>query len=295
MIPKKAFIIINPASGSSTEEAIRTIEETIKELRWKTEIHYTTLKKDAGALAQQARKKGITRIIICGGDGTVRSALYVFVKTKLTLGIIPIGTGNIFAKNLNIPQDIRTASKIALQGKPSKVDVGKANEHYFVLIAGMGLDVDMMNDAKKSSKSTWGILAYIWSGLQNITKQPRTYKLIIDKKKNIQVRAKTVMVANIGKTQAGLKIVPKAHQKSGDLRIAIIKTQTLYTWLELLFNLLRGKPQESQGYDYIKGYDIKIVPLGKPQPYECDGDTFAPTKKLDITIYPASLNVLVPG
>jgi YegS/Rv2252/BmrU family lipid kinase len=291
-ITDKVIIIFNPVSGKGIINVRNQIRKEANNLGWQGKIFSTSLKKGAGKIADIAIKKGVKHIIVCGGDGTVREVLEQTVHKNILVGIIPLGTGNIFAKNLKIPLSIPEAVHTALLGKSKRVDIASANGHYFILIAGMGFDVEAIKDTDYTKKNRWGRLAYLLSGLKNINKKSQRYRLIIDKKSEFIIKAKSVLVANIGKSEGGIKIVPGASPQSADLKIGVIKANSLLSWLDLLVNALHGKIYDSPSYDLYEGHIVDCYPLNGEENYECDGDEFPKTDRLTMQIYPKAIQVL---
>jgi YegS/Rv2252/BmrU family lipid kinase len=289
-----ALIIFNPKSGKQDPGSIDIIKKVARDLGWEGDFIKTTSKNMAKVLTQNAIKNEKTHVIVCGGDGTVREVLSQTVKNKITVGIVPLGTGNIFAKNLNIPLDLEESVKVAFNGRTKSVDIGEANGNYFILIAGVGLDVDAMS-AEPDIKSKFGTIAYILEGLKNLSKKPENYQVTIDNTLKMSVEAKSIMVANIGTTEAGIKIVPGAKPQSGYLKIGIIKTSGLMSWAELIASALKGEIDKSNSYELYEGYKIEIIPISGPKPFECDGDVFPAVSNLKIEIFPQSVSVLVPN
>ncbi|HUQ84870.1 MAG TPA: diacylglycerol kinase family protein [Candidatus Limnocylindrales bacterium] len=159
---KHALIIVNPVSGLGDPKKRRElIKNTAKEVGWIGEYEETTLRKSAGYIAKNAIKKGIKHIVVCGGDGTVMEALVAAVKKPVNVGVVPLGTGNLFARNLDLPLETEKAVKLALTGNAEKIDIGVANGKYFSIVAGMGIDVDMIKDATRELKNKLGFFAYI--------------------------------------------------------------------------------------------------------------------------------------
>jgi diacylglycerol kinase family enzyme len=124
-----AFIIVNPVSGlGNAKDRTDKILSAARALGWKGVFAETTPEKNAGSIAAAAIKKGTTHIVACGGDGTILEVLTAAVKKAVVVGIVPLGTGNLFARNLDIPLRLEDAMQIALTGKVIRVDVGRANE-----------------------------------------------------------------------------------------------------------------------------------------------------------------------
>jgi YegS/Rv2252/BmrU family lipid kinase len=289
----KAVIIFNPKSGKQDPMSEQLIKNIAKNIGWQGTFIKTTTNNNASMITAQAIRKGIDHIVVCGGDGTVREVLGQIRKHSVTVGIVPLGTGNILAKNLSLPLNINHAVYIAFNGKIKKIDIGEANGNIFVLIAAMGLDLDAIS-ANSEIKSKLGTTAYVLEALKNISKKAEKYELVIDSKSEITVRAKSIMVANIGTTEAGIKIVPGADPQSGDLKIGIVKANTLSSWITLIFNALKGEIHKSPNFNLLQGQKIEITPVSGPKPYECDGDVFPPVSKLNIKIYPHAVSVLTP-
>lgn len=291
--PVHAAFIINPVSGFGDHKKRKDeILSIAKSLGWKGKVYETTKTRNAGLITTEIMNSGVKHIVVCGGDGTIMEALQVALNTNLVLGIVPLGTGNLFAQNLDITGNRKELVTRALFGLPQKVDVGKANNTIFAIIAGMGFDVQIMRQTKRKFKRKFGFLAYLASGIKNFNKRPGVYKITIDGKETKKYRAKTIMIANMGKLQGGIEIVPNAHWKNGTLSVGIVQASGFPTWLSLLGNTLRGNINNSPHYTLLKAKHIQIEPVRGPQPYQCDGDSFPPTDKLTVEIFPQAVSVL---
>lgn len=294
--PKHALFIINPVSGFGNHKKRKAeITKIAKDLGWKGKILETTKTRNAGMIATEEINAGIKHIVICGGDGTIMETLQVIINTDIVLGIVPLGTGNLFAQNLAIGGTRKEAIQRALFGEVQKIDVGKANDTIFAIIAGMGFDAQIMRQTKRRLKRKFGFIAYLISGFKNLNKRPGLYRITIDNKRPKVYRAKTIMVANMGKLQGGVELVPNAHWQNGTLRIGIVQASGFPTWMSLLGNTLIGNINKSPHYTLLEGRKIIIESLRGLQPYQCDGDHFPPTKKLAVEIFPSAVCILVDG
>lgn len=290
----KATLIVNPVSGTGDPEKRRKIlKEIAKNLKWSGNYIETTKKKSAFHIAKTETAKGIKHIVICGGDGTIMETLGAIVNKKISLGIVPLGTGNLLARNLDLPLDTKEALNIALFGNRREIDIGRANGMYFSLIAGMGIDADIMKETKREMKDAWGLLAYIALTLKNLQKRSGIYEITLDHKKPFIVKAKTVMASNMGKLMGGIEIVPFADPQSGSLQLGIIKAHSFTSWINISTHALFGRIDNSPHYEVYKARKIKIRSLNGPKIYECDGNYFPKTELLSIDIYPQSIPVMV--
>jgi diacylglycerol kinase family enzyme len=158
-------------------------------------------------------------------------------------------------------------------------------------MAGMGIDADMIKGADRKLKNRVGVAAYFFSIIKGIFKPSIRYQVIVDDNKQMKLRAKSILVANMGKIHGGIEVVPKAHPQSGTLRIGIVKAKNWISWVSLVFHAVTGNVNKSSHYTLLKGKKIEIISLRGAQHYECDGDIFPKVKKLSVTIFPASLSI----
>lgn len=292
--PTNAVIILNPASGRiEPKRKKRDILILAEKYGWNGKILETSLKKNATTLADEAIKNGNTHIIVCGGDGTLMEVLGAALKKKVVIGVVPLGTGNLFVKNLNIPDNLEQAMEIAFLGKEQAIDTGNANGNFFSIMAGIGIDAQIMKDTSRELKNKLGIVAYMIMAFKSLHFSSGLFEIIIDNQKKVIHRAKSIMIANMGRITGGIQLVPGAHPRSGKLQIGIIKAKNLSSWVNLTVNALGGDVNKSPHYTLFEGKDVYIKSLRGPMPYECDGDHFPPTDELRITIYPKSVIVKV--
>src|SRR4051812_21049296 len=110
-------------------------------------------KKAPKKIRKLVRDDGVDRVLVWGGDGTVRRCIQTVIDDELdaSIGILPAGTGNLLAHNLSIPIELRGAVEVAVQGEPRAIDVGKMNDLYFAVMAGTGFDALMIRDADEKA------------------------------------------------------------------------------------------------------------------------------------------------
>jgi len=290
----KATLIVNPVSGTGDPEKRRKLLKDItKKLNWSGNYIETTKKKSAFHIAKTEIEKGIKHIVICGGDGTIMEALSAIVNKKITLGIVPLGTGNLLARNLNLPLNTKEAMYIAFYGNLLEIDIGRANRTYFSLIAGMGIDADIMKETNSELKDKLDLFAYVALTLKNLQKSSGIYKITLDHKKPFIVKAKTILASNMGKLMGGIELVPFADPQNGSLQLGIIKARSIRSWINISAHALIGRIDNSPHYEVYNARKIKIRSLNGPRIYECDGNHFPKTELLSIDIYPKSISVMV--
>jgi diacylglycerol kinase (ATP) len=195
---KKVCVIINPASGADTP-VLSIINRFFKEQKINWDIFITKTKNDATNMAKEAIKTFPDAIIVYGGDGTVTEVASAIYTSNIPLCILPGGTANILAKELNIPLDINQALDVLKHDDTHvDVDVWLCNQQPFFLRIEVGLLADMVRNVTREQKKQLGVLAYPLQTLQQITQAPvSTYTLFLDKK-HITTTGVGLMVANMG-------------------------------------------------------------------------------------------------
>src|SRR5207237_9551332 len=142
------------------------------ELGWAAPRWYqTTVESTGRALAQDAVRDGSELVVVCGGDGTVRAVCGGVAGTGVPVGVVPAGTGNLLARNLDLPLWLNAAVEVALAGQDRAIDIvriagdGLGEDQHFLVMAGMGFDAAIMEGASEQIKARVGWLAYFVSGL----------------------------------------------------------------------------------------------------------------------------------
>ena len=284
--------IINPSSGSGSDDPADGILTLAKSLGWSGQNYRTTIDTDATLMAKQAIADGATRLVVCGGDGTLMEVAQAMAGTDIELAVVPLGTGNLLARNLDLPMEWEEAVRRALSGTPTVMDCGRANGTYFLINAGIGLDAQIMAQTSAESKDKLGLLAYVISATKSARGQSCKFSIAVDGQEDRHYRAKTVFVANMGKIQADIPIVCEARADDGHLNVAVIQASSPLEWLSLIFNVIRRQPHKSAGYRTLAGKEIVVTVQGNALPYQCDGNDFPPTTTLKVEVVPGGIKVI---
>ena len=288
-------IIVNPVSGRGLDRSrLQNVERLARKMGWDGEILETTSQMHAGFLAQKAVHSGARHIIICGGDGSVMEALEAVAGTKCALGIVPLGTGNLFAVNLDLPRTINGALKVALFGVVRDIDIGLTNGVYFGILTGIGWDAAMVRDANRELKDRLGLLAYFLAAIRNLEHPISRYEITIDGQPSLTVSAKSIIVANMGLIPGRIEAIPKAHPDSGELTIAIVQAESLFSWVALSASALTGRLVDDSRLQLFSGKHIVIQSLDGPQLVEADGNDQPSTERLTVQVVPGGASIYMP-
>lgn len=298
---KRAAVILNPVKPTDVD--IRAIvTELSLEKGWEKPLFLETTVEDPGhGQAREALKAGVDVVIAAGGDGTVRCVAEELAGTETALGLLPLGTGNLLARNLDIAvDDPRGAVEAALGGTERLIDVVYVNmdraqdAHVFLVMAGLGFDAAVMANTRDDLKDRVGWLAYVDAGIRNLPGKPSRVRITLDGKRRINRRLRSVMGGNCGKIMGGLEIFPGAKLDDGLLDIMTVAPSGAFGWFAVLGKLIaRGKGKDpSLEYFQCKSAEIEVV--GSPLEIELDGDTHGKGTHMALRVEPQSLKLRMP-
>ena len=309
--------VINP-SKPQAEQRKQHIQEFC-EAKHLTQIEYieTQLDKDGRACALEALEHGADVVVAVGGDGTVRTVASAVSGTGHALGIIPIGTGNLFARNMGVPvDDIDAALTVATSHGSRLVDMGRLtlldhpeddHGHAFLIIAGIGFDAAMIDDTNPELKANISWLAYFVGGVKNLFAPKFRGTLTVTSAdgsthtiKNLDFR--TVMAGNCGQIPM-FSLMPSASYDDGLLDFEIIDTTGgILGWANLFGDVVHqtiiGKPEQNplstnSTIEQVQGVSAEIT-LEKPAKAQVDGDMLPETKHIRFSVDHRALIVRVP-
>ena len=293
---KSVYVIFNPVSGQSDpEERKKLISDALAGDGYTCQFIATSLKNGAKELAAQAVKDGADLLAVSGGDGTVMEAMSALVGTNIPLAVLPAGTGNLLSINLGIPTTVPDAVHVALSGKPYALDLARTTEgRYFAIMGGMGMDAQMIADTNRAAKNKLGKWAYFGAALKNLPRRRAFIDIYLDDKPPLRRRAKTVLLANMGKITGGLAVLPTASPNDGMLDIGIVKAATLAHWAHLAGSALLGRAHQDAALEVHQAKKVTLKPR-RIQPVQFDGEDGGRTQSLTVEIVPRAVSVLLPA
>lgn len=291
--PRRTAIVMNANRVEGAQELRAQITEQLAAAGWPEPAWFETTAEDPGeGQARQAVEEGAEVVMVCGGDGTVRSAIRGLVGTDAALAVVPGGTGNLLATNLGVETDASAAVALALGGGRDAIDVGEVDGETFAVMAGMGLDAHIMQDAPTNLKAKAGFLAYVVSAFKHLADDEMRVDVVIDDRPPLRRHARTVVVGNVGRLQGGLDLLPDAQPANGRLDVAIIAPRNLGHWVQLLVGVVLRR-KRVPNMEVLHGEHV-VVRSNRPQPRQLDGDVIEPGRVLDVRVRPGALQVCVP-
>ena len=302
---RTAAIIVNPTKFDDIDAVRAQITKGCLAAGWGQPLWVETTAEDPGTgQARQAVKDGATLICPLGGDGTVRAVAEALVGTETPLGLLPGGTGNLLARNLELPVDnLDDALKVALTGQNKRVDVGRLTvdqsgehenpeEYIFLVMAGIGFDARIMADAPEGLKNKVGPLAYTFSAVKNLRGPQFKARIKVDDNPELIRRARTVIIGNCGKLTGGLVLLPEAEVDDGWLDAVILSPTGVVGWVAVAGRVIS---QKRKGHQRVDHHHLKSMALrcDRLEEVQVDGDTIGQARVLSATVDPLALVVRV--
>ncbi len=293
----RTALVVNPTKGGG-DRLWRRVARRCRAHGFAEPLVATTTQDDPGeGKARWAVEQGADLELSAGGDGTVMSVARGLAHTGVPLGVLPIGTGNLLARNLGLPLELSAALEVALTGRSQRLDLGRATAGSgsplaFAVMAGTGFDAAMMADAPGRLKAAVGWPAYVVSGVRHLRDPPMTVELRLDGGAPLTRRARGIVVGNVGTLQAGLRLLPAAAPDDGLLDVVVLSPQRLRDWARMVAGLLARRDGERD----LERFQVRRVELrtDRPQPVELDGDPAGDAELLVVEVDAGALLVRVP-
>jgi YegS/Rv2252/BmrU family lipid kinase len=287
-------LVVNPSKAKDLGALTAALDRRCDEFGLPAPAVLRTSTGDPGqGQARQALRDGAGLVLAAGGDGTVRAVAETLAGTGVALGILPLGTGNLLARNLGLPLAFREAIDAALCGTDRALDVGRLDDGtLFLIMAGAGWDAAMLQETPESLKSRIGWPAYVVGGLRSARGSLVEVELRLDDRPPLRLPARTVLVGNVGRLQGGLDLLPDAQPDDGLLDVVVIQPRRTAQWVALGGQMLSGQAMAEHRRRTFRARRV-AVRLDRPQPRQVDGDLISPAEQFVATVDARSLIVRV--
>lgn len=304
-------VVMNPSKFHDVDEFRQRVRDVVAAAEGATVGFYDTTRADPGrGQAQQALEDGCDLVFAAGGDGTVRMVAGVLAGSEARMAIIPSGTGNLLARNLGVPLDRpESAVLAALAGRDRRIDVGwlrtgmsaqeaeQAPRDVFLVIAGYGADAEMIGYTDPAMKARIGWFAYVFGGLRTVLGRGQDVTVTLPSGDVHRIRARTVLVGNVGKLPGGFVLMPDAGIDNGVFEVLVAGWRSAAGFSQVLTQVvsprLVGGPKISTMERFLTPSVRVSTP--RPQPVQLDGDTEHEATHLIADIEPRSLLLRVPA
>ena len=288
---KNIAFIVNPISGTKAKNKIaKLIRELLDAEQFSPTVVVTEYAGHATQLAQQFALESYYAVVAVGGDGTVNEVANGLVGTDTALGIIPNGSGNGFARHLDISTRMNRAVEMLNSSEPIQVDYGMVNDIKFFSTCGVGFDA--LVAVQFNEGKTRGLKMYIQNTLQNLFNyKPETYHIISDGV-DVTTEAFLITFANAGQWGYDANIAPKASVQDGLMDIAIVNKFPLSAAPKLALSLFTHNIDENSYMNTIRAKEVTLI-REQAGPMHIDGDPVEMPAELHLRMVQDGLKVLV--
>lgn len=280
-------IILNPAAkGERARKLVHRIQSMLPEC----ELQQTRRPGHAQALARQAVEDGFEVVVAAGGDGTLNEVVNGIAGADVSLGLLPAGTMNVFALELGLPTDLERAIRVLRKRKIKKLDLAHANGRFFVQLAGIGLDAQIVAETDLKHKKNWGPLSYVFTAGQIIGKKPPL--LEVETSDGQQMEGSFVLIGN-GRYYGGpFTFFPTANTQDGLLDVCVFQKVSYIDLMRYLHGIVTKSHTKLPDVRYFKAEGLRVT-SAKFVPMEVDGELHGGSPAV-IGVERKALNVIVP-
>ncbi len=258
---RRCAVVFNPIKISDCFHQLVT--DALDRDGWVDTLWLETTAEDPGrAMTAEAVAAGVDLVIGAGGDGTIRIVADGLAGTGIPMGLIPAGTANLLARNLDVPLQEAAAVEVAVTGKPRTIDLIKITvddrevEH-FAVIAGIGVDAMIMDEVDDDLKAKVGSAAYFLAAAKALGRLPVDMTVQVDDHRPKRRRAMLCAIGNVSDLQGNITLIPGARPDDGMLDVYIASPHRLRHWLHLGVRLATRRPKKDDQVDQWTGTTVR--------------------------------------
>lgn len=293
------WFIVNRVSGNGKGHRVwKHVERLLLEKQMNYHVAFTERPRHATEIAKElAKQENVSAVIVIGGDGTLHEVANGLAGSDIPLGSIPAGSGNDFARGLQIPKQSKQALEKVLSGKKRKIDIVRINDEMFINVAGVGFDGQVAQVTNQAKYKKWlnflglGNLCYVFSFFKVLFRyQPTEVRLVIDEREQTFSDVWLVAVANVPFYGGGMMICPHAQSDDGLFDVCIVHGISRWKMVALLPHVFRGTHIYDPAVTTLTGQLLKIM-SSEPMTAHGDGEILGQTP-LELTIKQEGLYII---
>ncbi|MFC1498950.1 diacylglycerol/lipid kinase family protein [Verrucomicrobiota bacterium] len=293
---KRVLVLINPKSGLYTSFSMMRRAFDAAWEKKETEIFYQFCqsRKDGIKKAKRAVEDKFDSVLVAGGDGTVSTIGRILVSTDVSLGVIPTGSGNGFARHFGIPLWPEKAVRALAESTVKQIDVGVVNETPFFITCSMAWDAALVRSFEQSPIR--GIVPYIFAGVKEFLEyKPQKIDAEIDGAETVTFPDPMVFtIANLTQYGAGARIAPQAEADDGYLELVSTRHQDVPKLIANIGMFFAGSVDKIPEVETKRFKKLRIR-REHEAPIQVDGELIEASQEINVKVIPGALKVLVPG
>jgi len=235
----------------------------------------------------------VDTLLVIGGDGMVNTIGAELIGSDVALAVLPLGSGNGFARHFGIPLHADRAARVLRHGNRQRIDVGFAGNRPFFVTAGLAWDADLVRGLQRIPMR--GVLPYVFAGLYHLlVYEPQNFELVLDGEKLHIEKPLILAVANLTQFGGGAIIAPNARPDDGELSLVTVPRMDTFEILSRLSHLFDGT---IQSIPEIRTWSFRklLIHRSRPDPIQVDGELVESETDLVIEAKPEALDVIVPA
>ncbi len=259
----------------------------------------TTTDEPARPTREDLVSAQVDRVVAAGGDGTIRMVADRLAGSGIPMAIVPVGTGNLLARNLEIPLSEDEAITVAFGDHTRDIDLikvtvdGEPSEH-FAVIGGLGVDAMIMEETNPQLKDVIGAGAYFIAAGKALGRTPIEMRIALDDRRAYRRNAMICAIGNVGTLAGNLTLIPEAQPDDGRLDVYVASPHRLSHWVRVFIRLITRRPRRDDHVDVWQASRVEVR-LKHRDPYQLDGDVVGECLSLRAEVAPAAVRIHVPG
>jgi diacylglycerol kinase (ATP) len=295
---RRCAVVYNPIKAS--DDLREAIARQATASGWEDAIWLETPVENPGpVITERVVSAGVDRVITAGGDGTVRIVADRLAETGIPMAVVPLGTGNLLARNLDIPLSEAEAVEVAFGDHTRDIDLIKvtvdgAPAEHFAVIGGLGVDAMIMDETSPELKDVIGAGAYFIAAAKALGRTPINMRITLDDHRPRRRNAMICAIGNVGMLAGNLTLIPSARPDDGRLDVYVASPHRLTHWIRVFLRLITLRPRADDRVDQWQATRVEVR-LDHPDPYQLDGDVAGDCRTLRAEVCPAALTICVPG
>ncbi|WP_018156554.1 diacylglycerol/lipid kinase family protein [Demetria terragena] len=297
---QRAAVIANPTKVRRPARLRADIEGAFRQCGWAPPLWLETTVDDPGfGQGREAVAQGVDLVLPVGGDGTVRCVAGALRGTGVTMGLLPAGTGNLLARNLKVPVRRRYVDGVrrAIDGRERSIDVGVAEFHrngvaeeqVFLVMAGIGLEADMLGETPEALKARLGWMAYVVASARHLRTKPVETRVVADGHDLGTAPLTSVIIGNCGTLTGGVRLMPLAEVDDGRLDAALLLAGSFPDWGRLVFQVLSKRSNNVQ-VRHVSAREFDLT-TSTPRSMQVDGDIIREVTHLRVRVDSRALRI----